>query len=60
MLDMRKVVEICSASSPERELPREMRTVASAGDLAKRVMSNPVPYALLLSIRRGGTFKDAA
>lgn len=60
MLDIVKIIEICSASSPEEELPRGLRTAAPAGDLTRRVTSNPIPYALLLSIRRGGTFKDAA
>lgn len=60
MLDLRKVVEICAACSPERVIPREMRAVALGEGLTRRVMSNPIPYALLLSVRRGGTFKDAA
>ncbi len=60
MSDISWIAEICSASSPEKELPRELRKSASSGDLNERVVSKPIPYALLLSIRRGGTFKDAA
>ena len=60
MLHINRLAEICRASSPEKEIPKEIRRDDRSGGLEERVMSNPIPYALLLSIRRGGTFKDVA
>lgn len=54
-MDMRKVVDCCEASSPERPIPAEIRTKPPAG-VTEKVINRPIPIPLLLAIKRGGTF----
>ena len=52
---MKRVIEVCEVSSPEKEIPVEVRKMPPKG-VTEKVIENPIPFSLLLAIRRGGTF----
>ena len=54
-MDIRKVVDCCEASSPERPIPVEIRN-RPPRDVTEKVINRPLPLALLLALKRGGTF----
>ena len=54
-MDLKRVIEVCEVSSPEKEIPVEVRNMPPKG-VTEKVIENPIPFSLLLAIRRGGTF----
>ena len=59
-MDISKVIKACNAASPETKLPRELRQPLPKRGKEDTTLSTPAAFALMTSIRRGGTFDDAA
>ena len=60
MIDMEEFARLCEASSPEKELPLELRAKFAAAGLSEKVQRDPNPWPLVFAVYRGGTFDKVA